>query len=62
MATWRTADSESAATSSASAEPAEAPARIRSSPRGPYATSGRDWVATAPTPASAQVTTRPVAK
>jgi hypothetical protein len=36
-----------------------APARIRSSPKGPYDTSANDCVATAPTAASPQGTTRP---
>ena len=35
---------------------------MSASPRGPYAGSTTDWVATAPTPASAQLTTEPTPK
>jgi hypothetical protein len=38
------------------------PARISSSPRGPYAGSTTYCVATAPTPASAQLTSAPTPK
>src|SRR5678815_3701121 len=58
-ATWRTADCGSAPINWASAGCAAVPARSSSSARGPYAGSTNDWVATAPTPASAQVTTEP---
>ena len=58
-ATWRTARSVSARTRVSSASGAERPRRINSSPSGPYDRSANDWVATAPTPASAQETTLP---
>jgi hypothetical protein len=51
-----------AATSSASVSGAERPAASLASPSGPYVTFANDWVATAPTPASAQGTTAPTAR
>ena len=61
-ATCRTASPGSSEMSCWSAAGALCPSRIRSSPRGPNDTSGIDWVATAPTPASAQLTTEPTLK
>ena len=58
-ATWRTARSASARTSVSSASGALRPRRISSRPSGPYERSAKDWVATAPTPASAHETTLP---
>src|SRR5688500_20091383 len=59
IATWRTSGCGSASTRPASASGAVRPARIRSSPSGPYEGSTNDWVATAPTPASAKATIAP---
>src|SRR5437660_3662258 len=58
-ATWRPALAASCSSSVFSARPASIPWRISDSPRGPYAGSANACVATAPTPASAHVTTVP---
>jgi hypothetical protein len=59
--TWRTCCRASAVTSAASARSGGRPARMSSSPSGPYERSENDWLATAPTPDSAQGTTEPTA-
>ena len=59
IATCRTSRPSSAATSAASASGADSPFRMASRPFGPYAGSTKDWVATAPTPDSAQETMEP---
>src|SRR5262245_43539952 len=57
--TCRTSRPASPATSAASASGAARPAFISERPSGPYEGSTNDWVATAPTPASAQGTIDP---
>jgi hypothetical protein len=61
-ATWRTASFESSEISCWSAAGALAPSPISLSPRGPNEASTIDCVATAPTPASAQLTIEPTLK
>ena len=61
-ATWRRAWSVSADVSACSAVDGSTPRRISASPRGPYAGSANDCVATTPMPGSAHVTTEPTEK
>src|SRR6185369_15534659 len=59
MPTCRTSEPESAVRSPFNASSGLFPALKRSRARGPYEGSTKDWVATAPTPASAHDTTEP---
>ncbi|MBK9968673.1 MAG: hypothetical protein IPP07_28940 [Holophagales bacterium] len=59
IATWRTSRPASAARSPRSASGALRPAFRSERPKGPYVASTNDWVAMAPTPASAHGTSAP---
>src|SRR5204863_7204281 len=60
--TWRESQAESVAASARRASGAESPDRNNASALGPNDGSTRAWVATAPTPASAQGTSVPTLK